>query len=125
MDFFGKLKDKVTESMLSRIIINVINNYAGEDGDDLRMGILLDVNLMKLWSENEAEAMNDGVWGIERVRELASQFPDAEQLVTAENVMKWLDKEELFYITDIIKNTAGGMLWMEQQCYSIRNMLFH
>lgn len=126
MGLFDGFKQTAYEAVLPSVVVPLFRQYAGQGCKDLKIAILLNVDLYQIWVANaEAEKKrNPRLWTPDEVRNVASRFRDAKGLITVENVRKWLKDQGCQDILLTVDTTPGGRAWLDKQVSRFKMELF-
>lgn len=112
--------DGVAERLISSRLVPLIEEYAGPNCKNIRLAILLNIDLMELYARNE----NVGGYSLSQVRGFASKFPEYAKFVSSAFVVKWLKEARRDDIVEALNETAGGMLWLDAQIEKVRREIY-
>jgi hypothetical protein len=121
LGLLGKLGDTIGNAVLPGMVVDIFRKYKGPDCKDLRTGILINVDLWRLW---EINAEQYGEMTPEKARDYAGMFPNGKQMLTCENLRKWLLQEREWDIVRTIDSTPGGQAWLERTIERFREGLW-
>ncbi len=107
--------------MISSFLCDYLKKYAGPGCANLRIAIEKNVDLYQLWVEN---AHAEGVRGPSEVRTWTHLFPHAQDMITPQNVKRWLRDQGLENIALTVECTEGGDKWLEWQVERFRSGLW-
>ena len=117
----AKLGDTIGNAILPGMVVDVFRRYKGEGCKDLRTGILINVDLWRVWEVNAEQC---GEMTPDQARKYASMFPDGRNLLNCENLRKWLLQEREWDIVRTIDSTPGGQDWLERTIARFRDGLW-
>ena len=121
MDRLGAVGDGIASMLLSSVLVPLIVQFAGENNKDLKTAIMLDIDIIKIYQEQGHEATS---WTWDRVRPIARKFKDKGNLVSVENVLKWLRDSGHGDVAKVVETEPGGTEWLEKTLKKIRRDLF-
>jgi len=112
--------DSIAESIIRPIVVGYLDRYS-QDLNGLRTAIWMNIDIYQLWCDNYE---NEGIKGPDFARGFTRMAPKAKNLLTTENVRKWLIMEEKFEIIQVIDSTAGGREWFDGTITKFREELW-
>jgi len=111
----------VSERMVSSIVCGYLDKYSGAHCSNLRDAIQENTDLYQLWVDN---ASQEGVMDIKQARYWTRKFPKVQNMVTSDNVKRWLREKRRDDIVRTIEDTKGGEDWLEWQIGRFRSGLW-
>ncbi len=113
---------RVAESVIRPMVVDLLDKYSGGcNCVELRKAIILNWDLYQIWLDNY---QNEGVQGPEDARKWTAMAPSAKDLLTTDNVRKWLLLEKKFDILRTIDTTYGGKDWFDRTIKKFREELW-
>jgi hypothetical protein len=109
----------MAERIIRSRLVPIIRQYCGDDCRELKICVLLNVDLLALFREQQSV---EGI-SYDTVRSWARRFPSVEKVVTMDNLKRWL-AEDCPEAVVAIGSVAGGWLWLEMLLSRVRREFF-